>query len=182
VKRSEDENLDYKQAFEEQKERADRLEVEVAILRDQVRNPEAPKNGPVPSAVSINQPTGSYSEIWAYVREQILQDKPLLKLASMQPEIAVSVRRPTITMSDEDANGRIALLLSEGFFDSPQRIANLNEEFRARGWMAATGRPTPLNLPLSKLAEMGFLRIVGQATYQAVPEMKVRIIENGAAA
>jgi len=73
--------------------------------------------------------------------------------------------------------GRLALLLSEGFFDSPKKAEHINEEFRARGWAAQTGRPSPKNLEMAKLAEYGFIRIVGQGSYQAIPGMKVNVKE-----
>jgi hypothetical protein len=44
-----------------------------------------------------------------------------------------------------------------------------------------TGRPQPKNLEMAKLAEYGFIRVVGQGSYQAVPGMKVRVREVEAA-
>jgi len=94
-----------------------------------------------------------------------------------KPVIDVTVRKYVIEANDEDQFGRLALLLSEGFFDSPKKSEHINEEFRARGWAAQTGRPSPKNLEMAKLAEYGFIRIVGQGSYQSVPGMKVNVKE-----
>ena len=107
----------------------------------------------------------------------IANDEVAMALEVRKPVIDVTVRRYVIEATDETTQGRIALLLSEGFLDSPKRIQDFYPEFRARGWMKQTGAPTPMNLPLAKLAEMGFLRIVGTNTYQAVPGMKVNVKE-----
>jgi len=74
-------------------------------------------------------------------------------------------------------SGSLALLISEGFFDSPKKIEHINKEFIVRGWAASTGRPSPKNLDMAKLAEYGFVRVVGAGTYQSVPGMKVNVKE-----
>jgi hypothetical protein len=100
-----------------------------------------------------------------------------------RPIIDVIVRKYVIEADDKKPQGRIAILLSEGFLDKPRRIQDLYPEFRARGWMKQTGPPTPLNLPMAQLTELGFLRMVGWNTYQSVPGMKVNVkeVEGGAA-
>jgi len=100
-----------------------------------------------------------------------------MSLEVRKPVIDVTVRKYVIEASDETNDGRIAVLISEGFFDGSKRLQDIGAEFRARGWMEATARNTNLNMAIAKLAEYGFLRIVGQATYQAVPGMKVNIKE-----
>jgi hypothetical protein len=104
-----------------------------------------------------------------------------IALEVKKPELNVTVRRYTLEMNDESLIGRLAILLSEGFFDSPKKSEHINEEFRARGWAAMTGRPQPKNLEMAKLAEYGFIRVVGQGSYQSVPGMKVRVREVEAA-
>ncbi len=100
-----------------------------------------------------------------------------MSLDVRKPVIDVTVRKYVIEASDEDQVGRLALLLSEGFFDSPKKGEHINKEFIARGWAAQIGRPSPKNLDMAKLAEYGFIRIVGQGSYQAVPDMKVNVTE-----
>ena len=111
-----------------------------------------------------------------------------MQLAPGQGEVAMSleVKRPVIDVtkrvyvieaSDDDQFGRISLLVSEGFFDSPRKIEHVNKEFIVRGWAAMTGRPSPKNLDMAKLAEYGFVQVVGAGTYQSVPGMKVNVKE-----
>jgi hypothetical protein len=100
-----------------------------------------------------------------------------MSLEVKRPVIDVTKRVYVIEASDEDQFGRIALLVSEGFFDSPKKIEHVNKEFIVRGWAASGGRPSPKNLDLAKLAEYGFLRVVGTGTYQSVPGMKVNVKE-----
>ncbi|HEY1800045.1 MAG TPA: hypothetical protein VGG46_03840 [Terriglobales bacterium] len=172
-RREENKNVDYKQEWQEAQETIrdnvatiQRLEARIEQLEKDaaMQNRTVPSSRPPYVADKQAVPIADGQEV-------------VLNLDVKKPELNVTVRRFVIEMNDDDSQGRIALLISDGFFDSPMKIANLNEEFRARGWMAQTGRPTPLNLPLAKLAEMGFLRVVGQATYQAVPTMKVNVKE-----
>lgn len=104
-----------------------------------------------------------------------------MSLEVKRPVIDVTKRRYVIEANDEDQFGRMALLLSEGFFDSPKKGEHINKEFIVRGWAAQTGRPSPKNLDMAKLAEYGFIRIVGQGSYQSVPGMKVNVKEVEAA-
>ena len=154
--------MDYKQAYEEAQETIKRLDNRIA----QLERDAAMQNRTVPS------PHNASSAKFANDAEQVV-----INLDVKTPELNVTVRRFVIEMNDEDVKGRLAILLYEGVFDQPRRIQDLYPEFRARAWMKQTGAPTPLNLPLAKLAEMGFLRIVGSNTYQSVPDMKVNIKE-----
>jgi len=160
---AEDENVDYKAAYEEAKQEVDQLKQRIGEL-EKILGDRSKAMTSLPAPASIPE-------------KPVSQDEVTIALDVKRPEINVTIRRFTIQMNDETTDGRLAVLISEGFFDQPRKIANLNDEFRARGWMAQTGRPLPLNLPLGKLAEIGFLRIVGQATYQVVPGMKVNVKE-----
>lgn len=164
---SEDENVDYKTAFEQAQVTIGKLEERIAQLeRDRNRN-----SLPTPQAARAGKESSPAEP----------QDEVTIALEVKKPELNVTVRRYTLEMNDESLIGRLAILLSEGFFDSPKKSEHINEEFRARGWAAMTGRPQPKNLEMAKLAEYGFIRVVGQGSYQAVPGMKVRVREVEAA-
>lgn len=160
----EDENLDYKRAYEEAQETIKRLDNRIAQLeRDAaLQNRTVPSPPFLPDTQAV--PIADGQEV-------------AINLDVKKPELNVTVRRFVIEMNDEDNQGRLALLLSEGFFDLPKRAQDVYEEFRSRGFMAAKGRPTDLNMAFRKLNEMGFLRLVGQGTYQVVPAMKVNVKE-----
>jgi hypothetical protein len=171
MRRESEENVDYKAGYEEAQDKIRNLETRIAELElmFQNRNKQKPVPSPVPARANNESPAAESGEEVA------------MSLEVKRPVIDVTVRRYTLELSDDNTQGRLAVLLSEGFLDQPRRIQDLYPEFRARGWMKQTGAPTPLNLPLAKLAEMGFLRMVGANTYQSVPGMKVRVREVEAA-
>lgn len=172
-KRREDVNMDYKAAYEDAAEVIKDLNARINSLENE--RDSTFKRDPAPSVSTVRTAQPASSSLPARGSES--QDEVTLNLDVRRPELNVTIRRYTLEMNDEDTQGRLAFLIYENFFDQQRKIAQINDEFRARGWMAQTGRPTPLNLSLSKLAEMGFLRIVGQATYQAIPGMKVNVKE-----
>lgn len=163
--RREEKNVDYKQQWEDAQETIKRLEKRIAELELMFSNRAAPakasESKPAPAS-----PAQSSS-----------QEEVAMSLEVKRPVIDVTVRKYVLELDDENTQGRIAILLSEGFIDNQKRIQDFYPEFRARGWMKQTGAPTPLNLPLAKLTEMGFLRMVGTNTYQSVPGMKVNVKE-----
>jgi hypothetical protein len=153
----EEENVDYKLAYEEAMQTIQKLEKRIGELETK----DVPSKSPFVAA-SASSSNG---------------DEVAMSLDVKRPVIDVTVRKYVIELDDENTQGRIAILLSEGFIDSPKRIQDFYPEFRARAWMKQTGAPTPLNLPLAKLTEMGFLRMVGTNTYQSIPGMKVNVKE-----
>lgn len=167
--RHEEENVDYKAAYEEARELVIKLEERIEQLE---RDSNAHGNSlPTP------KPTERVKSVPVAAGEEVA-----MSLDVRKPVIDVTVRKYVIEADDEEQMGRLALLLSEGFFDSPKKSEHINEEFRARGWAAMTGRPSPKNLEMAKLAEYGFIRIVGQGSYQSVPGMKVNVKEVSAVA
>ncbi len=160
---TEDQHVDFKAAYEEAQQTIRKLETRIAELelmfRDRNKStPSAPAATVKPSPAAID-------------------DEVAMSLEIGRPVIDVTVRHYTLELNDEDLIGRLAILISEGFFDSPKKTEHINEEFRARGWAAQTGRPSPKNLEMAKLAEYGFIRIVGVGSYQSVPGMKVNLKE-----
>jgi hypothetical protein len=160
---SEEENVDYKAAYEEARELVSKLETRIQQLEKDIAA-HGNSQPHAPSVAKVVPRNGDGEEV-------------AMSLEVKRPVIDVTVRRYVIEADDSNAQGRLALLISENFFDQPKRIQDCYPEFRARAWMKATGAPTPLNLALAKLAEFGFLRMVGANTYQSVPGMKVNVKE-----
>ncbi len=162
--KQEDENLDFKRAYEEAQQTIKRLEERITQLEgDADHNYQiASRHSEIPAA----KPSSKNGA-----------EEVVINLDVKKPELNVTVRRFVIEMNDEDSKGRIALLISEGFFDSPKRVQEIGGEFRARGWMAQTTKATTLNLALAKISEMGFLRVMGQGVFEGVPQMKVNVRE-----
>lgn len=166
---SQEENVDYKVAYEQARQEVEQLNLRIAELELMVKQrmgSQTAKPAPVPVSSSNN---GSHDEV-------------AMSLEVRKPIIDLTVRKYVIEANDETLIGRLALLLSEGFFDSTKKSEHINREFIERGWAAQTGRPSPKNLEMAKLAEYGLIRIVGQGSYQAIPGMKVNVKEVNAVA
>jgi hypothetical protein len=168
--KAEDEHLDYKAAYEESQQTIRKLETRIAELELMFSNRKKEQTSVPSPAPPANEFVGGNN------------DDVTMSLEVKRPVIDVTVRKYTLELTDDNTQGRLAMLLSEGFFDQARRIQDCYPEFRARGWMKQTGAPIPLNLPLAKLTEMGFLRMVGSNTYQSVPGMKVNLKEVSAVA
>lgn len=165
AQKSEEENVDYKAAYEQAQEEIEGLkkrlgELELMIQKRQIA--QAPVAAAPVSRANSAIPNG---------------DEVAMSLEVKRPVIDVTKRVYVIEASDDDQFGRIALLVSEGFFDSAKKIEHVNKEFIVRGWAASTGRPSPKNIDLAKLAQYGFVRVVGAGRYQSVPDMKVNVKE-----
>jgi len=144
--------------------------------------------GVVPGAVdpTNGDTNGNMDFIYRHVRDRLSADLRtgkleggLLQLLSQQPEIRVNVKRHTLEMSDDSTDGRIALLISQKFFDTPQDSGTVTKEFKRRGWFATKTSNAAVLQPLAKITEMGFLVKEG-TEYQSVPGMKVHIVESHA--
>jgi hypothetical protein len=159
----EDQNLDYKAAYEQAQATITSLEERIAQIEKNV--------SPDPAAAIRVKASKSPEFVGGN------NDEVAMSLEAKKPVIDVTKRRYVIEANDEELLGRLALLISEGFFDSPKKTEHINEEFRARGWAAQMGRPQPKNLEMAKLAEYGFIRVVGVGSYQSVPGMKVNVKE-----
>jgi len=157
--------VDFKAAYEEAQETIRQLKARIEKLEGQPAS-----RGSAQASAKTTTSTHSQAE-----------EEVAMSLDAKRPVIDVTKRRYVLEANDEELIGRLALLLTEGFFDSPKKTEHINEEFRARGWSAQTGRPSPKNLEMAKLAEYGFIRIVGMGSYQAVPGMKVNVKEVAAA-
>jgi hypothetical protein len=152
--------------------------------------PDFPENGAhvvyKPHIASADDLNGNMDFIYRHVRDRLSadlrtgkMDLVILELLSEQPEIAVNVKRRTLEMSDESTDGRIALLISQKFFDTPQDGGTITKEFKRRGWFDKKASNAALIKPLAAITENGFLIREGNH-YQAVPGMKINIVEDRA--
>jgi hypothetical protein len=111
--------------------------------------------------------------LYQQILSRLLQDLPdnphVLQLVASQPEIMVRVQKRTVELDDTTLAGRLAILISEKFFDSKASGHNAWMELEKRG--IGSSKPNVYR-QLDKLAEMGFLHKL-QGGYQSVPGMKV---------
>lgn len=151
---AEDDTLDYKQAYDEAQQTIKRLESRIAALESM----SSDRKKPAPSTPASVPSNG---------------DTPIMALAKGIPEIDLTVRRYTVQADDSTLMGRMALLLTEGFFDSPKGNTDVVQALARRGKTTMAPR---VSEAFTKLAEMGFLT-KEDSGYLAVSGMKVNVRE-----
>ena len=134
------------------------------------------RNGAGDAAAIAERELGSdFEATYQLIKSRLLQEAPalLLKVTKVAPEIEVTVKRETLAMTTETLDGRMAVLLADGFFDTRKSNTEVREGLAARGWPEA---PPNISKSFGRLTRMGFLRDVG-GRYQAVEGVKARVVE-----
>jgi hypothetical protein len=92
------------------------------------------------------------------------------------PHLTLEERVIEVRATTDDREGQVALLIADGFFDSPVEPAKACREFKSRGWGEWSGGAGGTNMRklLGRLTTMGFLREAND-TWQVVPEAKPNI-------
>ena len=111
--------------------------------------------------------------VYRYVVDRATKDPGILQILRQQPELHVETERQTVSVKGDTLRGRLALLISRGFFEAPKNGNVTYNELKRIG--ASVARPNVYR-ELDKLAEMGFLTSEDLG-YQAVKSMKVNIVE-----
>lgn len=153
---------------------AQALREENARLRRRIEEAEA---APKPKAAAKEpQVAGVIDEDALYARllERPLRAPPLLKLTAAKPEMEVRRQRQVIEVSHSTLKGRLAGMISEGFFDSPSTGSAAYSELRERRGFS-TSKPNVYR-ELDNFAEMGFVT-KEEGGYKAVPGMKINVVE-----
>lgn len=194
--RKEDDDVEWKQKYDEEKTHRERLEQEVLQLRERLRileksSPKPPVPDSVqtaaPEPVSLDGAGASREDIYRavqqiaqesmyqYVRDRLLKEAPqALSIAKVTPEIEVTAQRQKIHLDTSTAEGRVAMLIADGFFDVIRINAEVVKELAERGF--PTRAPNVAKAFFS-LTEKGFLVSKEKGRYRAVPGMKVNIVE-----
>jgi len=163
------------------KEKYEALKKEFDVLKERIRlSEEAGEtvlHAPTMQVPVLNlADNGNFDLIYNYVKSRAAKDPSVLQLLRNTPEIEVKRIRRTLEMSDTETPGRIAVLIADKFFDSPQNSSQVTKEFKRRGWFSVKTSNAAVLRPLADIAEMGFLTRDG-SQYQSVPGMKVNIVE-----
>jgi hypothetical protein len=172
----------WKEKYEELKKEFEEFRAAVAqdataAIRQTMNIPTAPGNG---LRVHFNPHSPQdMNELLDLLVTRAKKDPAVIQLLRERPEIQVNVKRRTLEMSDESTDGRIALLISQKFFDTPQNGGTITKEFKRRGWFDQKSSNAAVIRPLEKITEMGFLIRDGNE-YEAVPGMKINIVEDRA--
>lgn len=150
----------------------ERLKQEVAELRARLGG--ADHGEPAPTEASH----GGWGDmdmevIYREVVRRAQSDPGVLKLLTSKPELRVTITRKTIEMDESTLQGRCAMLISEGWFDSTQTGHGTFIELKRRG--ATIAKPSVYGA-LDKIAGLGFLTKESDG-YKAVEGMKVNVVE-----
>lgn len=191
IVRVEEDDVEWKAKFETAERERLRLETEVGKLRDEPRafregthapaaaaTPLAAAAKPVPvqtSAETRTKEDQAYGPIYDYVLARLLNERPklLVALTKVLPEIEVTVRREKLEMDSSTLDGRMAVLIADGFFDERRGNKDVLTELSLRGWPDAAPN---VSKSFGRLVRMGFLRDDGAGRYKAVAGMKVNVL------
>jgi hypothetical protein len=112
--------------------------------------------------------------IYRHVRDQLKKEAPsLLKVLTAKNEIEVTVERNVIQADGKTLRGRLALLISEGWFKETKAGNAAYVELQRRG--VSTAKPNVYR-ELDGLAGLGFLT-KEDGGYLEVPGMKVNVVK-----
>jgi hypothetical protein len=112
--------------------------------------------------------------LWNAIVERARNEEPrMLKLLTTRPMLEVVVTRKVVEASETTLRGRLAMLISEGFFDDAAAGNAAFNEMKRRAFK--TAKPNVYR-ELDKLATEGFL-VKESGGYKSVPGMTVNIVE-----
>jgi hypothetical protein len=135
------------------------------VMRELAESGEAPRPG------SFAEAMGSMDAGAAEEHERVD-----LHVRRETPNLTVHVVEKRIDARPDSHEGKLAILLAEGFFDEKKSTGPIAKEYAARGWGAPTGgnSAAALRAALETLCGWGFLRAF-KGLYGVVPEAKTRI-------
>lgn len=164
----------WKEKYEALKADFDRLAADHARLIEECDDLRANgKRGPGFDTPILQPQNSNLEAVYAYVKERAAKDPGVLQLLTQQPELRVTVQRKTVEADGSTLRGRLALLISKKFFDSPQNGNTAFNELKRIGFPCA--KPNVYR-ELDKLAELGFVT-KEETGYQAIAGMKINIVE-----
>ncbi|HEY3972354.1 MAG TPA: hypothetical protein VGM18_05070 [Candidatus Sulfotelmatobacter sp.] len=177
--KSEDENMDFKAAYEQEaaslseaQKTIRELETRIADLEGlMLRNSMAQERKAPAPAARANEPANGNT---VKRSPADINGEVAMALERRIPVIDVSVRKYVIEADDSTLKGRLAVLISQNFFDSAKTGNAAYVEMQRRGF--STAKPNVYR-ELDKLAEMGFLTKEGTEGYRTVSGMKVNVKE-----
>ena len=178
---------------EQLKARVRVLESELADLRRSLAGNEPAWGGKMPPADTARPPAlppkqegnppdiqlagpVSIEMMYQHVKARALADGDprVIALFKAVPEIEVNKKIERIRIDYSTQPGALAAMVSEGFFKSPVKPAEIIPELKRRGRNVHAAN---VSRDLGRLCEQGFLTRESGGSYQAVPGMKVNIVE-----
>src|SRR6185503_6951265 len=154
----------------------------LALLIDRVSLPgpattTPAKDGPVPRREYAAEETMDNESLYQSFKSRLIaeleSDPRVMDIVVSRPELRVKVQRHVVEVDGDTLEGRLALLIHEGFFDQAKTSGNAFAEVTTRGFK--TAHPN-VSRELDNLARKGFVRRSNK-WYTAVPDMKRSIVE-----
>lgn len=141
---------------------------EMPMPRGIDRQVRVPSVEPIPEVLSND-------DLYDAIKRRLIAEVPaILKLLVTKPELRVEVQRQVIEANDTTLLGRVAMLLSEGFFEEATSANTAHNELVRRG--KGNAKPNVYKA-CDQLTTMGFLTKEPQGGYKAVAGMKVNVVE-----
>jgi len=112
-------------------------------------------------------------QLYQAFKARLLKEAPaLIKLTVTVPEIELTVLRKTVSMSTDSLDGNVAVLIHEGFFESPRGNAETVAELNRRGWKTISPRMAE---SFARFNKIGFLYRENDK-YRQVADAKKRVV------
>jgi hypothetical protein len=116
--------------------------------------------------------------LWNDFKIRAQKDPRVLEILAARPELRVTIERERIYADGKTLRGALAILISEKFFDTAREFADIRKDLIRRGFLGSKAPNQQISQALKSLVELQFLTAEDGNCYQAVPGMKVNIIEN----
>jgi hypothetical protein len=119
-----------------------------------------------------------YEAIYQWMRARARRDPDIIAMLVTKPELRISVARPVLELDESSIIGRIGILITKKFFDTPKTSQDVFRELVRIGHISAKAVKLggKVGQDVSKLASLGFLTYETDG-YQSVPDMKIRTVE-----
>lgn len=123
-----------------------------------------------PPPIELSGPPFDEEALYQRFKARLVKEAPaVLKVIGRIPEIEVTDVREVLELDGKTLRGRLALLITKGFFDEPKTGNAAYNELQRLG--VATSKPNVYR-ECDKLAEAGFLTKEVEG-YKAVPDRKI---------
>ncbi|OFX05667.1 MAG: hypothetical protein A3E78_03215 [Alphaproteobacteria bacterium RIFCSPHIGHO2_12_FULL_63_12] len=166
-----------KQEAQVDEKEARALRAENEELKRKVARLEGKQSRDQPAAhvpMSANGEPLDMDTIYAEVKRRAAADPGILRLLTEKPEIEMTVERKSIQVDGSSLKGRIAKLITVGFFDEGKTQSGTRSELKRTGSDVNQGN---LWKTLAALVADGFLTLESGKEYRVVEDMKINVVE-----
>lgn len=132
------------------------------------------------SANGHSIPTDAVGRLLEQFKTQAQKDPVVLRILQERPELEIRREIKNVVAHASSVKGMVAVLISEKFFDNPRPFDDLRKELIRRGKIDTKTPSRNIYQAVDELLELGFLTREGTDALQAVPGMKIHIVESRA--